>query len=217
MGKLDMGGGTQLKSRGETVRKRSAKGEKRRAEIVAAAVEIFSREGYRGASIASVAAQVGLTLPGLLHYFPSKVDLLLEVLAWRDRQSERSFDPDVVHWQALLDQLLAANRANAGIPDMIRVFSVLNAEGLSEDHPAHDWFRGRFDRITRMMAGAFARGIEAGEVRPDCDPEGLAVEIVAVMDGLQVAWLRAPEKVDLVQRFEAYVARLKASIAVTAV
>ncbi len=35
-----------------------------------------------------------------------------------------------------------------------------------------------------------------------------------MMDGLQVQWLRFPEKVDLVERFDTYIARVDAAIRV---
>ncbi|MEG1678687.1 MAG: helix-turn-helix domain-containing protein, partial [Stenotrophomonas sp.] len=64
-------------------RRRSPKGEKRRQQILDAAMRVFARDGYSNASIAEVATDVGLTLPGLLHYFPSKTDMLLAVLEVR--------------------------------------------------------------------------------------------------------------------------------------
>lgn len=50
-------------------------------------MRVFARDGYTNASIAEVASQVGLTLPGLLHYFPSKITMLLAVLELRDLRS----------------------------------------------------------------------------------------------------------------------------------
>ncbi|WP_319520624.1 TetR/AcrR family transcriptional regulator [uncultured Martelella sp.] len=190
----------------------SKKGERRRTEIIAAAVEIFARDGFNGASFASVAEAVDLTLPGLLHYFPNKVDLLLEVLEWRDDNSGIPANSAAIGWRDMLEQLQCLNRKNAGMPGVVRVFSILNAEALTENHPASDWFDERFSRIRDIMAGSFARGIAAGEITTGVDPEMIANEVIAFMDGLQVAWLRSPDKVDMVKSFDSYVTRLIRSI-----
>ena len=44
------------------------------------------------------------------------------------------------------------------------------------------------------------------------DIAGLVEEILAMMDGLQIQWLRFPEQVDLVARFDSYIARVEAAI-----
>ena len=61
------------------------RGERSKETILEAALPLFARQGYRGASLASIASAAGLTQPGLLHHFPSKEELLLGLLDWRDR------------------------------------------------------------------------------------------------------------------------------------
>ena len=53
--------------------------ERPRAAILAAAVEVFSRRGFRAASMNDVAAKVGLRKPTLYHYVRTKQDLLVAV------------------------------------------------------------------------------------------------------------------------------------------
>jgi TetR/AcrR family transcriptional regulator, cholesterol catabolism regulator len=50
-----------------------------RERILAAAVEVFSRRGYRAASMNDVAEKVGLRKPTLYHYVRPKQDLLVAV------------------------------------------------------------------------------------------------------------------------------------------
>ena len=61
-------------------------GAQRKATIIKAAVRLFANRGYRDASLASVAEAADLTLPGLLHHFPSKSDLLFAVLRHGEQQ-----------------------------------------------------------------------------------------------------------------------------------
>lgn len=203
--------------------RRSPKGERRRHEILEAAMRIFARDGYGNASIAEVAEAVGLTLPGLLHYFPSKTSMLLAVLEMRDDQGQRRLGGEYasleaalqappVSWEQLLRQLREINRANAGMPGVIRVFSLLNAESLVEDHPAQAWFARRSELVLTQVARSLQLALERGEIKPGTDPDQVAAEIVAMMDGLQMLWLRRPQQVDLVHCFEAYLERLEAGL-----
>lgn len=57
--------------------------------ILDAALEVFSRQGFRGATLDQIAAEAGLSKPNLLYYFPSKeaihVSLLTELMTtWLD-------------------------------------------------------------------------------------------------------------------------------------
>ena len=57
-----------------------------RDAILDAAIRAFAARGYRGASIDSIAAEVGVSRQGVLHHFPSKVKLLVAVLQRRDEE-----------------------------------------------------------------------------------------------------------------------------------
>ncbi|WP_405136513.1 TetR/AcrR family transcriptional regulator [Nocardia sp. NBC_01388] len=52
----------------------------RRRQILVAANEVFTRNGYRGTSMNEVAARAFVSKPVLYRYFPGKVDLYLVVL-----------------------------------------------------------------------------------------------------------------------------------------
>ncbi|MET0125092.1 TetR/AcrR family transcriptional regulator [Pseudomonas caspiana] len=196
--------------------RRAPKGEKRREELLDAALQVFSLEGYSGASVAQVAAIVGISVAGLLHHFPSKISLLMGVLDRRDKANSRIAEEVRTDksLSGLLGSLRAINRSNATAPGVVRAFTILNAESLVEGHPAWDWFQERYQIIHERLIGQFTDLVEAGEVRADVDLPGLVQEILAMMDGLQIQWLRFPEKVDLVERFDSYIARVDEAIRV---
>lgn len=56
-----------------------SRAEEQRRRILAAAVEVFSRRGYRAASMNDIAEGVGLSKPALYHYVRTKQDLLVQV------------------------------------------------------------------------------------------------------------------------------------------
>ena len=55
-------------------------GEARRTEILAAASEMFARNGFHGVSMDDLGAAVGLSGPALYRYFPSKEAILSAML-----------------------------------------------------------------------------------------------------------------------------------------
>lgn len=54
--------------------------ERNRGAILEAALEVFSRESFRGATLDQIAAEAGLSKPNLLYYFPSKEAIYTELL-----------------------------------------------------------------------------------------------------------------------------------------
>lgn len=56
-----------------------SRADEQRRRILAAAVLVFSRQGYRATSMNDVAAGVGLSKPALYHYVRTKQDLLVQI------------------------------------------------------------------------------------------------------------------------------------------
>lgn len=77
---------------------------------------------------------------------------------------------------------------NARNPEKVRLYSILNAEALDASHPAYTWLKKR-ERITLDMLERLAAK-ETGNPR-DC-----ARMVLALMDGLQLQWLRDAEHLD---------------------
>jgi TetR/AcrR family transcriptional regulator len=78
------------------------------ADLVAIAVRVFAERGYEGASIASVAAQAGLSKQNLMYYFPTKQALYQRVL-----------DDVLDEWLARMDLLADPQGTPA---DMLRAY-----------------------------------------------------------------------------------------------
>jgi AcrR family transcriptional regulator len=55
--------------------------DKRRDAIIAAAAELYGRQGFQGASVADLAKACRTSKSLVYHYFPSKEDILYEVMA----------------------------------------------------------------------------------------------------------------------------------------
>jgi AcrR family transcriptional regulator len=172
-----------------------AKSKQRRESIVAAAQEVFAAHGYRGGSLQDVADNVGMSQTSLLHYFPSKSDLLLAVLALRDSVTGGGElrDPE----ESLADAVIRQARFNETVPGVIELYTVLCAESVTENHPGQDYFTERYERLRRSYLRSFTALAEEGRLRPGVDPERAAVSLIGLWDGIQTQWLMAPESIDM--------------------
>lgn len=185
------------------------KGERRRAEILEAAFDAFGTVGYRNASMVQIAADCGVSRAGLLHHFPTKESLLEAVLKQRDRLDNEQFfaggtSDDGMDYLARMVRLVEHNAAHPGI---VSLFAVLSTEASDPGHPAHVYFQERYTRSRGWLQRAFGDLAQRGMLRPHVQPEGLDVEFLALMDGLQVQWLLEPDAVDMPGRVRAFLGR----------
>jgi AcrR family transcriptional regulator len=172
-------------------------GRRTREQLVRAAMEAFAARGYRGASLDRIAADVGISRQGLLHYFPSKVELLLAVLALRDEEDTARVTAFMEHhdW-SIRETLREIVRYNATRPGLSALYTVLSAEGIDPEHPAHDWFVERYRNARRDLASWVASEQAGGRMRTTMAPERVATTMIAILDGLQLQSLLEPDAVD---------------------
>ena len=183
----------------------------RRRQILDVATREIAASGFRGASLAGIADSVGVSQPGLLHHYPSKAALLLAVLEQKSEEDAKLVDevfadPDGSVEQAMT-ALVAANQRH---PERIRLHAITSAESIDADHPAHDFYVQRYRTIRQRLAVHLAEDQRRGRLPATLDLAGLATEILALLDGLQIQWLLDPS-VDMVGPVTAYFARLYAN------
>jgi AcrR family transcriptional regulator len=174
-----------------------------REKIIQSAIESFAQNGFHGAKMADIAKAANLTGPGLLHHFPSKTHLLMEVLKERDRvDNERMRATLQKNGKHFLDAGIELVEHNQTVPGLVQLFNLLVAESISPDHPAHEFFIERYQRGREHWVQVITQAQQAGEVRSDISPAIVAALIFAMMDGLQVQWLLEPENIDMSALFK---------------
>lgn len=168
-------------------------------------MELIAERGYRRTSLAAVAERAGLTQQGLLHHFPTKELLLVGVLEARDRWDLAS--AAAASGSRRTGTLAALVDYNATRPGIVRTYTVLSADSVTEDHPARAFFESRFHAVRAYLAEALRA--ECGDTLPGgLTPERAAPLLVAVMDGLQLQWLLDPQEVDMPAAFRDFLALL---------
>jgi len=159
-----------------------AKGVAKREQILTAALEVIARNGYRKTSTRELAAAVGLSEAGMLHYFGSKEKLFEAVLRARDEADNARLadEPDVI------DKLTGIVRHNADVPGLVQLYSTFSAEAGDPQHGAHEYFVERYQRLRAALAeGVRARQTD-GTISGAADPEKIATLLIALSDGLQI-------------------------------
>lgn len=183
----------------------------RKEAILQVASEHFAQHGFHGATLSAIAEAVGLTEPGLLHYFPSKVDLLQGVLDYRD-QADRSKYIDIMEQEelSLFSALQDLVNVNQQRPGLVQLFTVMVGESINQEHPSHNFFVQRYQVLREALVDFFKRAEMGDGDKDKVDLKQLAVLILAVMDGLQVQWLLDPENVDMTRSFELFSSAIQA-------
>jgi AcrR family transcriptional regulator len=177
----------------------------RKEQIVQAAMRFFGQNGYHGTRLADIAQAAGVTEPGLLHHYPSKVQLLMDVLAERDRIDHERFDPSGHGADGnLLSSLQSLVEYNQSVPGLVQLFTVLVAESIDAQHPGHTFFLERYQKVRQQSVESLRQAQMRGEVRRDIPAEDLVVLIYALMDGLQIQWLYEPDKVNMASLYNQF-------------
>ncbi|QAY72409.1 TetR/AcrR family transcriptional regulator [Agromyces protaetiae] len=204
-----------------------AKGVAKREEILATALDVIARNGYGRASIRELAAAVGLSQAGLLHYFSSKEELFAEILRARDDVDRGIFvesddateatdapgpasdgEAEAAAPTPTIEGYRRLIRHNADVPGLVQLYVNLSAEATDPNHPAHAYFRERYSVFREAAARGIRRAQTVGEVSPDVDPEIAATLLLALADGLQTQWLMDPS-IDMGEHIDAFLRRLR--------
>lgn len=181
-----------------TRRGQYAKGAAKREEILAVALDVVAEFGCRNASNREIARRVGLTQPGLMHYFGSREELYMAVLRARDERDVATHWDDRPNFEGFLDVM----EHNTQVPGLVQLYVEFSAEASIGKHPAHEYFIERYAWVRELSKQSIAAAQESGEFGPNVDPDLIADIIVATADGLQQQWL-LDRSIDMVARLRA--------------
>lgn len=159
------------------------------AEILDASTVIFGKYGYNGGSLSQIARHLDIGESGILHHFKTKANLLAEVLKYRDSQGIERANLTAPNGLEFCDSWLAMIEFNMSDPGNVELFCIISAEATSANHPAHEYFKARYETATKFAIDSFKSLSEMGYLRDGLDPKILGQSLVALSDGLQVQWL----------------------------
>ncbi|QBI20822.1 TetR/AcrR family transcriptional regulator [Egibacter rhizosphaerae] len=189
-----------------------AAGDRRRGQILEAAIDELAERGWHAASVQGVAVRAGTKPPTVLHHFRNKPTLLLAALEHADAEAQRLMEAETgaaaPTGTAALDAVVAVVERYVERPALARLSIGVAQEATTPEHPAHDWARDRRTAIREALGASIAAGVADGELRADLDVPTEAADLFAVIEGAVAHWLVEPEAIDPVATTRRHVHRL---------
>ena len=136
-------------------------------DIVDAAIELFSQNGYHATSMRDIAKAVNIRKPSLYHHFDSKEDILLTILKVGMDQLLEELEIIVASDETSITKLRAAIAAHAS---MIGDNPAGAAVFLREDRGLGDEYLSQYvakrDRFEAYFREIVTEGVNVGVFRP---------------------------------------------------
>lgn len=164
------------------------KGEATRERIIARAAEVFNVYGYAGTTVADIMQAVDLEKGGIYRHFGSKEELALNAFDFAAARVRERFTTGIAGTANAVDTLVAfigVFRGYAQRPPLKGGCPILNTAVEADDtHPVlRERARALVEEWRGMIRTIVLAGQTRGEVRPEVDPEQLALLFIVTMEG----------------------------------
>ena len=173
--------------------------EERKSQILDAAMETFSKQGFYKARMSDIAETSGLSKGSLYWYFESKDSIILALL-------ERVFEPELKDFENLLhDHRPVVARLNVYVEragnDMVRMLKwmplIYDFIALAFRQEVIKKAISRYYKQTmELLIELIQQGIDSGELQTD-DAEEAAIAIGSILEGTIVLWFYDPDQIDI--------------------
>jgi AcrR family transcriptional regulator len=173
--------------------------EKRRNQILDAAMKTFSEVGFHKARMSDIADTSGLSKGSLYWYFDSKDSIILNLL-------EKFFEPELKDLRALLtDSRSAEDRLEIYIDrvsdDMV---AMLKWMPLIHDfialafrkEPVRKAISSYYQRHLEVLLSLIQQGLDSGEFQADSAMEA-SIAIGSMLEGTVLLWVYDPSLIDI--------------------
>ncbi len=182
-----------------------------KARILAAALDLFSQNGYAGANIREITAALGLAKSSMYKHFDSKEGiwnaLLDEMIDYYEQRfgSPERLPPVPDSTEALAQMTMRMIDFTVRDENVVKTRKLLTIEQFRDERARALATRYFLTGLTEMFARLFAGMMERGLLRRD-DPEMLAFAYTAPISALIHLCDREPEKTGAaLERAEAFI------------
>ena len=167
--------------------------DERRAQVLIAALEVFTVAGYHSAAMDEIADRANVSKPVLYQHFPSKLDLYLAVL-----------DMHIDSLVFAIQKAIASNRENSSrvAATVEAYFGFIDSEGeafrllFESDMSLEPQVRERLNRMTYDCAAAVSAVISIDTGLGKEESMMLAVGIIGTVQTAARHWLDRDGKID---------------------
>jgi AcrR family transcriptional regulator len=159
--------------------------ERRRTEIIEAAYEVFSSQGYAASGIADIAERLGIGHGTFYRYFKNKRDILDQVVDYGVERIVSALELETARPAASLDEFRdqirhIGERLFALLDTDPGLGSVVLLEATSIDEEMTQRVLGLLDTFGALGAAFLQNGVSRGFLRPDLDTGSVGRAITAL-------------------------------------
>jgi AcrR family transcriptional regulator len=170
-------------------------------EALAAALKVFWRKGYEGASLTDLTEAMGITRPSLYCAFGNKEALFKKALDLYEREKLSFIDQSLSAptgreaVERFLNRFCDVYAEDPSTPGCMGVNSVLTCQGIASESVRRELIDRRLDVESRVRA-RLERAQAEGDLGPDADPSTLATYVMTIAQGIALqAGMGADRKV----------------------
>lgn len=176
---------------------------KTRADLLDAALTVFSQKGYSAARLQDIATAAGVTRGAVYHHFKNKAGLFEALMASASESGSNILADAIAAGGSFLDiceRILIASFAQVATDQRARdtmSIYLFKSDFSAELQPFADTLKQQAVDSVKGVVGFIEMGIAQGELKPDLDPEVIARSFLAFQNGVIQLWLLNPEAFDL--------------------
>jgi TetR/AcrR family transcriptional repressor of nem operon len=163
----------------------TAKGERTRARIVAAAARLIYERGVASTTLDEVKVAAGVSGSQMYHYFPDKDDLVQAVISYQadviaagQRQADLGAGGGLRAWRDLVIAQARNDEGQGGCP-----LGSLAGQLAETDPRARALLADGFGQWQAAISDGLRRLHQAGQLPDGTDPDALAVTLLATLQG----------------------------------
>ncbi len=180
-----------------------------RQNLLATALQVFSRQGYAETRLEDIAAEAKVTRGAIYHHFGSKAELYNAMVTEASGRALGVIDHAIDAGGKTLDVLkrlfvdllvYAHDDPEFRAVNELVLFKTGSAPELQE---GFQYKIAGNRQMVEFLAGKVQTGIDTGEIRPDVDPRDAALSLISLNNGLLSLWLLDPDLFALKERAEA--------------
>jgi TetR/AcrR family acrAB operon transcriptional repressor len=176
------------------MRRTREEAERTRQSILKASLKVFSTRGYARTRLEEVASEAGVTRGAIYWHFSNKADLyasavIESVSGYRERltnilQSDLS---PLTKIRTLMKEWLVTLERDEAYRTLVEMALTKTEFDDQVMSGVRDWF-SFVDRVQETIADLLRRGIEAGEIDSQVDPELVALALISYLNGIEETW-----------------------------
>lgn len=181
------------------MRRTKEEAEQTKADILRAALAVFSQTGYEAARLNDIAERAEVTRGAIYHHFDSKAGLYLALIEDASELGDKAINQAIQEGGTLAEiiERILIYSLNLLEDDQrfrqVTSLSLFQATSQPDLKPLEERRAAQAVELVGSIEAFFEQGQQAGQLRPDVQAASLARAFLAYQNGLALLWLANPK------------------------